>query len=462
MGPTEYLATWIVSTGYEDVPPEARRVAQETCFDCLGVILAGSGEPLGNIITSYIGGLGGKPEATVVPSGQRLPACSAALVHGAMGDALDYNDSSAFAHAATILFPALLALAEKVGASGRDLVEAYVIGHEAGEAVTPRGKTSESPFLKMGVFGRIGAAAACSKLLKLDRRQVQMALGIAGSMAGGLNHNIGTMTKPLDAGLAARDGVMAAELAAKGWTAGECIIEHPSGFVEAFFGEEQDTQKLVERVGKPFRTQDIVTIKKYPCGLANHYTIDALRELMQEHGFDYRDVEVVEVPQAYFSHYIDPIYERPRTGLHAKFSMRYNAAAALVLGKVDIDTFSEQCIRDPRIRETMDKVRIRVLSKWEVSYAGAELRWPAGGTTGATGSPVTVRLKNGQTVSKAIPPGGLLGSQKSPWGFENIKSKFETNARLVLTEPEVREAVQVWSGLEQIRDIREAIKCVVA
>lgn len=461
MGPTEYVANWIIETKYDDIPAEAKRVAQETAFDCLGVLLAGSAQPAGKIITEYFGEWGGKSEATIIPSGQRVPAASAAMVNGTLGHALDYDDSSAFSHSASILLPTLLALAEKTGASGQDVVDAYIIGHEVGEAVTPRGKVEGYPFHKMPVSGRIGATAACARLLKLDRKHIQIALGIAGSLASGVNHNHGTMTKPLHAGIAARDGIIAVELAARGWTAGESILEHPSGFLEAFYGVASDATRMVEQLGKPFQIQSIVKLKKYPCGFANHYTIDALLELMREHNFDYRDVEEVEVQQAYYSHYIDPIFERPRTGLNGKFSMVYNAAATLVLGKIDIATFTDEYINDPRIVETMDKVRIRVLSMWEVSLANLDKRWPGGGSTGSTGKPVQVRLKNGKFLSKAIPPDRILGSQKNPWGFEDIRAKFETNARLALPEPKVKDAVRVWSKLEQIKDIREAVKCLV-
>ncbi|MBI4333337.1 MAG: MmgE/PrpD family protein [Chloroflexi bacterium] len=467
MGPTEQMANWIVNTTYDEMPAAAKRVAGETCFDCLGGMLAGSVQPLGRTIIDYGHKLGGDPEATVIPEGRRLSTPNAALVNGTLAHAMDFDDSSAFAHSASILLPALLALAEARGASGRELLEAYIIGHEVGEALTPRGKTGEYPFQKQPVIGRMGATAACAKLLRLDREQTRMALGIAGSMASGLEHNLGTMTNPLHAGLAARDGVMAAELAARGWTSGERILEHPLGFINAFMGPAflgpaQNPQALAERLGNPYRIQDIVTLKKYPCGLSNHYTIDALLELMQEHHFGFRDVESVEVSQPYYSHYIDPVNERPRTGLQGKFSMVYNAAAALVLGKVDIDTFSDQRVKDPRIQETMDKIHVRVLSKWEIGYDEIEQRWPKGGTTGATGRPIVVRLKGGKVLSKAVVPGRLLGSQKNPWAFENIRDKFETNARLALPEHQVQAAVRVWSGPEQIKDIQEAIRCVVA
>ncbi|MBI4331904.1 MAG: MmgE/PrpD family protein [Chloroflexi bacterium] len=467
MQATEHVANWIVNTKYEDMPAEAKRVAQDTAFDCLGVTLAGSAQPLGSIILSYGQQLGGVAEATMIPNGRRIAASNAALVNGTLAHALDFDDRSGFAHSASVLLPTLLAMAEKTGASGRDFVEAYIVGHEVGEALSPRGKTGEYPFQKQAVSGRMGATAACSKLLKLDQRQIRVALGIAGSMASGLEHNLGTMTNPLHAGLAARDGVMATELAARGWTAGERILEHPNGFINAFLGpawlgQQQAGHLLVERLGNPFRIQDMVMIKKYPCGGSNHFTIDALLELMREHHFDYRDVAEVEVSQAYYSHYIDPINEKPRTGLQGKFSMVYNAAAALVLGKVDIDTFTDERVNDPRIRETIDKIRMRVLSRYEIAYADEERHWPGGGSTGMTGRPIVVRLKSGKVVSKLIPPDHILGGPKNQWGFDGIRAKFESNARRVLPEQKVQEAVRVWSKLDEIQSIREAIPSILA
>ncbi|MBI4333330.1 MAG: MmgE/PrpD family protein [Chloroflexi bacterium] len=462
MGPTEHVANWIVNLAGEDIPADAKKVARETAFDCLGAMIAGSVEPLAAILADYAAGSGGKAEATIIPTGKRLPAPTAALVNGAAAHALSFDDRSGFSHSASILLPTLLALGEKAGASGREMVEAYVIGHEVGETVMPRDKMDDYPFHRQPVAGRIGAAAACARLMKLNVEQVKMALGIAGSMASGVHHSLGTMTEALHAGLAARDGIMAVELASRGWTAGEKVLEHPSGFIAAFFGSGEDAPALVQRLGHPFRIQDMVMIKKYPCGGSNHFTIDALLELMREHHFDYRDVEQVEISQAYYSVYIDPINQRPRTGLQAKMDMVFNAAATLVLGKIDIETFSPERLNDPRIQEIMDRVRMRVLSKWEISRARVERRWPGGGSQGMTGLPVIVRLKDGTILSKAIPPDRILGSRKNPWGFENIRAKFESNARRALPEHKVQEAVRVWSRVDRIADIKQAIPCLVS
>ena len=457
MSTTEAVARWIVDTRYSDIPDEAKRATAVASFDAMGCMLAGSVQPLGKIMSDYIEDLGGSPQATVVGSGQRTSAANAAFANGTFGHALDYDDRGMLSHAASLLLATLMAVGEKLDASGKDILEATIIGREVGHALSEG--SHHIGFHKMAVFGRIGATVACAKLLRLDVKQIEMALGMAGSMASGVSYNHGTMTKPLHAGLAARDGVIAAEMAARGWTAGDQILEHPAGFMASFCGESVDVWRLIKDLGKPYRVQDAVGIKKYPCGGGNHRVIDALLALMKEHSFDYRDVEEVEVPQSYQSHYA--MIAKPRTGLEAKFSMVYIPAATLVQGYIDIDTFTDERIRDARIQQTMEKVRVRVLTQWEVGLDRAESRWP-GGSTGHTNRAISVRLKDGKVFTKHIPPDQLLGEPKNPWGFDNIRAKFERNARLALSREKAAEAQNVWSNMEQIPSIREAVSCVAA
>ena len=450
MGATEKVAKWVVETTYEDIPPDAIRVANESCFDLVGVILAGSTQKIGDIIRDYAGELGGTEEATILATGERTSAVNAALVNGTMGHALDYDDFGGFGHPTVAIFPALLALGETIGATGRDLMEAYVVGCEVGLAVDYathyHGQQMHRGFHSTAILGRLAAAAACAKLLKLDETQTTMALGMAGSMAGGVIHNFGTMTKPLHAGMTCRDGVMAAQLAQRGFTAGDQILEHPVGFTATVIGDEHtDLDEAADQLGKPFRVQDALMIKKYPSCGSNHAMLDSVLGMMREHGFGHDDVANAEVVQSYASTVM--LYEEPETDLKGKFSAKYNMAAALLDGEIAIDTFTDAKIVDPDVLDMMERVRIRVQSKFE-----------QGGGTVSKGVPIRVTLKDGRVIEHETPRGEILGSQVNPWGMENIAGKFRENVGLALPENRVEDAVRQWQDVTQVDDVGAAIR----
>ena len=445
MGATETIARWIVNTEYEDIPPDAIRVANESCFDLLGVILAGSTQPVGEIIESFVSDQGAAPEATILASGQLTSMANAALVNGTMGHALDYDDFGGFGHPTVAIFPALLALGEHIGATGRDLIEAYVIGCEIGMAIqhTTKYNQMQKGFHSTATIGQLASAAACAKLLKLDEKQTVTALGIAGSMAGGLIHNFGTMTKPLHAGLTCRDGVMAAQLAQRGLSAGDQVVEDPLGFAATVLGGVYDLNEMAENLGKPYRTQDALIIKKYPCCGGNHAILDSLFSLMREHNFTYQDVASAEFDQSYYS----VVMLEPDTDLKSKFSVKFNVAAALVDGEVGIDTFRDEKIAQNTVRETMHKVRTRIVAKSQ-SISNEPLKEV----------PIKITLNDGRVLEHITGREDILGAQNNPWGFDNIKSKFQVNARMALPDAEADEAVEAWSDIPQMADVAGTIR----
>jgi len=443
MGATDTIAKWIVNTTYEDIPPDAIRVANESCFDVIGVILAGSAQPVGDIIKKYVADQGAAPQATVLSSGSQSSVANAALANGTMGHALDYDDFGGFGHPTVAIFPALLAIGEHSGATGRDLLEAYVIGCEVGLALqhATKYKQMDKGFHSTAVIGRLACTAACAKLMKLDHGQTVMALGMAGSMASGLIHNFGTMTKPLHAGLTCRDGVTAAQLAQRGLTAGEQIIEHPFGFATTVLGEGiYDLDEMAENLGKPYRVQDALMIKKYPCCGGNHAMLDSLFSLMRDNDFTYEDVASAEVDQSYYS--VVMLYQDPDDELKGKFSAKFNVAAALVDGEIAVDTFTQEKIADPTINETMGKVRTRVMAKSEEMLTRSD-----------DGHKIKITLKDGRVFEHVTARADILGIQKNPWGFENIKAKFQENVALVLSQEGVEDAVNAWSDILQVTDV---------
>ena len=443
MGATDTIAKWIVNTTYEDIPPDAIRVANESCFDVIGVILAGSAQPVGDIIKKYVADQGAAPQATVLSSGSQSSVANAALANGTMGHALDFDDFGGFGHPTVAIFPALLAIGEHSGATGRDLLEAYVVGCEVGLALqhATKYKQMDKGVHSTAVIGRLACTAACAKLMKLDHDQTVMALGMAGSMASGLIHNFGTMTKPLHAGLTCRDGVTAAQLAQRGLTAGDQIIEHPFGFATTVLGEGiYDLDDMAENLGKPYRVQDALMIKKYPCCGGNHAMLDSLFSLMRDNNFTHEDVASAEVDQSYYS--VVMLYQDPDDELKGKFSAKFNVAAALVDGEIAVDTFTQEKIADPTINETMGKVRTRVMAKSEEMLTRSE-----------DGHKVKITLKDGRVFEHVTARADILGSQKNPWGFDSIKSKFQENVALVLSQEGVDDAVNAWSDILQVSDV---------
>lgn len=452
MGATETVARWIAEVSAEDISPDAIRVAKESCIDCVGTMVAGAAQPLGKIIQDYVGQLGGTPEASVVASTVRTSVPNAALANGTTGHAMDYDDVGGFGHPAVAIMPSLLSLGEKTHASGRELLDSFVVGCEVGlsmsYAANYHAKQTQRGFHSTAVTGRIASAAACCRLLKLDEQATLMALGIAGSMASGLVHNIGTMTKPLHAGLTNRDGVMAAQLATMGFTSGGQVLEHPAGFMSTIYGAaDLDLDSMADRLGNPFLTQSSLSIKRYPTCGTNIDTLDSVLGLMQDHKFDYRDVEEIQVDQAVDSPVT--LYDWPENELQAKFSSRFNVAAALVDGKVDPETFKPAKVSSPAVQEAMNLVRINIGPRWTKDQTHE-------------GHPVKVRLKDGRLLERTTLRKGMLGGQSNPWGFDNIMVKFRSNVNRALPPEKVNTAVETWSAMEEIEDTAKAVRTLLA
>jgi 2-methylcitrate dehydratase PrpD len=221
MNVTAKIAQFVENAKYEQIPPQAVDTAKVAVRDCLGVALAGSKEEDAKICAQIARQEGAKEESSIIGQGFRSSALQAAFANGTAAHALDFDHSFTLMGQPTApIIPAIFALGESLGASGRQLIEAYVVGFEvtAKLAHSLRDSAHEG-WHAPSTLGSFGAAAACGKLLGLSASQVEMALGITASMASGLVCNFGTMTKPLHVGLGARNGVLAAKLARGGYTA---------------------------------------------------------------------------------------------------------------------------------------------------------------------------------------------------------------------------------------------------
>src|SRR5271166_1644805 len=231
---TRALAERAMALRYDELPAPVRELARQCILDYLGVALAGAQDPLVQILLDEMAEAGGSPQASIIGHSARLPVLSASLVNGSAAHALDYDDVNMAmpGHPSVAILPGLLALAESRQSSGREVATAFVAGYETacriGMALRPG--HYNLGFHSTATVGSFGAAAACSRLLGLDAETTAIALGIAGTQAAGLKSQFGTMCKPFHAGKAALNGLLAARLAARGFTSRTDIVECVQGF----------------------------------------------------------------------------------------------------------------------------------------------------------------------------------------------------------------------------------------
>lgn len=305
-GTTKAVTDFIVST--PAIPDEVVAQAKRCLIDGFGCVLAGATVRGSEIVREFVKTSGGAGEATLLgPSPMQAPAARAALANGSSGHAMDYDDTQLsdapdrvfglLTHPTVPVLSASLAVGERLNASGRQFVEAFLTGFEVeckiAEAINPEHYLRG--FHSTGTIGTLGAAASAAKLMKLDAVQTSHALGIASSMSAGIRVNFGSMTKPLHAGRAAENGVTAATLAAHGFTAGDDPLDGQWGFFQVM-GPGADVSRLVPVLGRPFSiVHPGVSVKPYPCGSLGHPTMDAMMKLVKEHDIRPDEVERIRV-----------------------------------------------------------------------------------------------------------------------------------------------------------------------
>jgi 2-methylcitrate dehydratase PrpD len=444
---TARLAQFLVDAA----PPAPGRVrAAAAVLDTVGVTLAGASEPAARIVQQVVapgGGGGGGADADacrVLGTRTRASATDAALANGTAAHALDYDDMCfvSLAHPSAPLVAAALAAAELAHASGRALLDAYIVGFEIearlGRLMNPR--HYQRGWHCTSTLGTIGAAAAASRLLGLDGTAAGHALAIAASEASGLKENFGTMVKPLHAGLAARNGVLAALLASRGLTASAQAFEGPQGFLAAMDSESDALADAIADLGARWEILDTgITVKLYPSCAGTHPTLDAILDLRQREGFTAEDVERIDIQVDSITPTV-LIYERPASGLEAKFSMPFCAAAAVVYGRVGIDTFEASSLNDIRVMRLMPRIAMRVDPSLDAS--GPPL----------TQARIAIQLRGGRTVSKAA--NGARGYPERPASNAELGAKFMACARRALPGEAAERALAMLQQIDQLDDIR--------
>lgn len=362
-----------------DLPPDIRTLVKQCVLDFLGVTIAGADTDLVRILREELATQGGNAEATIIGSAHRVSTHSAALVNGTASHALDYDDVNyaLMGHPTVPVLPALLALAEQGSYSGAEVMVAFVAGYEfecrVGLAVAP-GHYARG-FHATATLGALGAAAACARLLGLDAATTAHAVGIAATQAAGLKSMFGTDCKPLHAGHAARNGLLAAGLAARGFGSRLDSLECAQGFIATHSPDSHsDAARATPRGGFHLHTN---LFKYHASCYETHAAIECARALRAAVDIEHlREVVVTVNP------YCDKICNiaAPTTGLEAKFSLRQTVAFALA----DRDTadpylFVDANVRDPSIQSLRDKVRIELSDRVAASQAQMQVTSTRGG-----------------------------------------------------------------------------------
>ncbi len=427
------------------VPPvEARRSAARAVLDTIGVTLAGASEAAAQSVQRVIGQDSDAGPCRVIGTALRTSATDAALANGTAAHAHDYDDMCfvSLAHPSAPLVAAALAAGEVAAASGRALLDAYVVGFEIegrlGRAMNPR--HYQRGWHCTSTLGTIGAAAAAARLLALAPAAAAHALAIAASEACGLKENFGTMVKPLHAGLAARNGVLAALLAQAGMTASSAAIEGPQGLLAAMDSELPALGACIGDLGSRWEILDTgISVKLYPSCAATHPALDALLDLKRHEPFAADDVERIEIGVDAITPTV-LLYDRPSTGLEGKFSMPYCAAAAVLDGCVGLETFAADRLNHPARAALCGRVTM---------YVDATLDSTAPALTQAR---VRIRLKDGRVL--AADANGARGYPDRPATGEQLAAKFLACAVRALPEARARQALEACQAIDSALDIR--------
>lgn len=384
----EKIVAWCAKAG--SFGETALERATHAFTDTLGCILAGANDPSTLAARNAFASGMGSSKSAVVGGGRMAPA-QAALINAVAAHALDYDDNfhGATSHASAVQVPALLATAQAYNRSGRALLEAYIIGLEAqtwvSSGVNPSHYTAG--WHATSTVGCIGTAAGVARLIGLDETGIAHALSIAVSMASGVKGQFGTPTKPLHAGLAARNAIEAAQLSASGMSGRLDVLESAQGFKVLYGGDYprgwEDTDKARASGSLAIETFGLAT-KRHPCCGATHRGIDAVLDLKAKHGFAAEDVEKIEiiVTQA---HARNLSYTRPENEMQARFSMQYAVALALLEGALKLSDFTQAGVDRPHVRA--------LLPLTEISSYDDETERKA---TGRLPHRISIRLKDGR------------------------------------------------------------------
>jgi 2-methylcitrate dehydratase PrpD len=460
---TKQIAGYLARTGFDALDNDALRATKEHILYTLGTILAGSSAP--GIMQALAGAQalsGGANESSVLVTGERLPAASAALVNATMGHSreLDINDDRIAYKSSITVVPAALAVAEKVGKiSGKDFITAVCLGVDLGIrlGLATNPKPVHARAIALGPFA---AAAGCGKILGLDKSGMHNALGIAfcRSTVAGNSTVAPSLTKRLGVGFASQSGVVAAMLASVGYPAAGEVLQGAAGFFQTFYQQEGDYAQLLDQLGSRFEIV-LVGPKPFPSCRYTHCAVTGVLDLMRKHAIKARDIQEVRVhigerDMRSVGGWTDDEKKkkhRPEGVVDAQFSIPYTVAATLVSGGLSLEEFTDAKLRSEEILDLA--ARVKTILTPEFDHGPMDVKPQV----------VEIVMRDGKVFSeKVVYP---KGNPNNPVSSEELVAAFRGMASYAaksLSSAKIDDAVALALRLEEVDDVAALAKLLTA
>ena len=458
-GATDALTRFITTAALANMPAEVVAQAKRCLVDGFGVVLAGSTVKGSEIVREYVRTVSDRKEATTLGAGTLMTsAAHAALLNAASGHAMDYDDTQLsttpdrtfglLTHPTVPPLAAALAVAERTHASGAAFLEAFLVGFEVeckiAEAIDPEHYTRG--FHSTGTIGTFGAAAAAAKLMRMPPAQVRHLLTIASSMSSGIRVNFGSMTKPLHSARAAENGVIAAELASRGFTGGDDGLDGQWGFFQVF-GGGVDLDRLIPVLGRPYTIVNPgSSFKPYPCGSLSHPTMDAMLKAVVDHDIKPEQVKAVRVRAG--SNVLDPLrYKIATNELEAKFCLPFLMASLILRRKAGVREFTDEFVKSSPVQQMMPRVT-NVFDSTIEAQGFDKIR-----------SVVEVDLVDGRTIVQQADE-RYRGGPEKPFTQADLHAKFTDCAQLTMNGDRIQRALTRIETVDRLKDVAELIRDV--
>lgn len=441
-GLTLGLAEMVWEIGRADLPKRSQLAIRRGFADCVGALLAGSGEEATRVVASLVPDAAGVGCAPIVPSGRAVAARDAALVNGVAAHVHDFDDLSMYAHPSAVLVPTILAAGWAGRASGKAAVAAYAAGFELWAVLheIEPAHLQDRGFHPTAVFGTLAAAGAAASLAGLEPPQTAHAIAVAASLAAGVVVNFGSMTKPLHAGRAAQNALFAVELATAGFTGSTDVLEHPNGFLHAFFASGRGSGRSFSWDGT-WRLPEVgIDIKRYAIAGLGHRAADAMIALAEAHDLAPGEVATIELATGVTQTRVlrNP---RPQTALQAKFSMQFALAAGLVARRIGLAELTDEFVARSDVQDAIRKVTVVAAT---ADVVDKPLRLP---------EKLAVTMTDGRVLSTESAP-YQKGSWRLPLSDDELLAKYLGCTEGVLEEGRARALYNALMRLDELDDIR--------